>query len=76
MLRSIRKRLGIKLFFSYLVVVLVGVLVLATTAQLAIPAAFNQHMAGMDSSFSGMMGGSTASSARFKVICAPAAKRR
>ncbi len=53
MLRSIRKRLGVKLFFSYLVVVLVGVLVLATTAELAIPAAFERHMAGMGTSMSG-----------------------
>jgi histidine kinase len=55
-LGSIRRRLGVKLFFSYLVVVLVGVLVLATTAQLAIPRAFNHHMAGMDASMSEMMG--------------------
>ena len=60
MLRSIRTRLGVKLFFSYLVVVLVGILVLATTAQLAIPSAFERHMAGMDSSMSGMMDGNDA----------------
>lgn len=56
MLRTIRRRLGVKLFFSYLVVVFVGVLVLATTAQLAIPTAFERHMAGMGPSMSGMMG--------------------
>ncbi len=58
-LRSIRARLGVKLFFSYLVVVLVGILVLATTAELAIPAAFERHMAGMGASMSGMMGGNS-----------------
>lgn len=60
MLQSIRTRLGVKLFFSYLVVVLVGILVLATTTQLAIPSAFERHMAGMDSSMSGMMDGNDA----------------
>src|SRR5512133_188132 len=59
MLRTIRSRLGVKLFFSYLVVVFVGVLVLATTTQLVIPTAFERHMAGMGSSMSGMMGSST-----------------
>lgn len=54
--RSIRKRLGLKLFLSYLVVIVVGMLVLAVTTQLVIPAAFNRHMAGMDGSMSGMMG--------------------
>lgn len=58
MLRSIRTHLGVKLFLSYLLVVLVGILVLATTAQLVIPAAFDRHMAGMGSSMSGMMDGS------------------
>ena len=56
MLRSIRKRLGVKLFFSYVIVILVGVLVLATTAQLVIPAAFERHMGGMHSSMSDTMG--------------------
>ncbi len=56
MLHKIRGRLGLKLFFSYLVVIVVGLLVLATTAELAIPAAFAQHMAGMAPSMSGMMG--------------------
>jgi signal transduction histidine kinase len=52
MFRSIRRRLGIKLFFSYVVVILVGVLVLSTTAQLVIPSSFERHMVGM----SGTMG--------------------
>lgn len=56
MLRSIRRRLGVKLFFSYVVVIVVGVLVLATTAQLVIPSAFEHHMAGMGASMSEMMG--------------------
>ena len=47
MLSYIRRRLTWKLFFSYLVVVLVGAVVLATTAELVIPNAFERHMVGM-----------------------------
>jgi histidine kinase len=56
MLHEIRRRLGLKLFVSYLVVILVGMLVLATTAELVIPSAFERHMASMGASISGMMG--------------------
>lgn len=57
MLQSIRKRLGLKLFFSYLVVILVGILVLVTTTRLVIPTAFEHHMADMGPAMSEMMGG-------------------
>jgi signal transduction histidine kinase len=43
----IRRRLGVKLFLSYLVIILVGVTVLATAAELTIPSAFERHMAFM-----------------------------
>lgn len=43
----IRRSLGWKLFFSYLLVILVGIVVLATAAELAIPPAFDRHMAAM-----------------------------
>lgn len=56
MLHEIRRRLGLKLFFSYLVVIIVGMLVLATTTQLVIPTAFENHMSSMGSSMSEMMG--------------------
>ena len=56
MLHTIRRQFGVKLFFSYLAVVIVGVLVLAITAQLVIPSAFERHMAGMGPSMPGMMG--------------------
>lgn len=51
--RSVRRRLGRKLFISYLIVIVVGVVVLASTAELTIPTTFGRHMAGMRS----MMGG-------------------
>jgi two-component system sensor histidine kinase BaeS len=55
MLRILRRYLGIKLFLSYLIVIVVGVIVLATAAELAIPNSFNRHMAAMDSMMSSMM---------------------
>jgi len=55
-LRGIRRHLGWKLFLSYLIVIVVGVLVLASTAELAIPASFNRHMASMGSMMGEMMG--------------------
>ncbi|GAB4577345.1 MAG: HAMP domain-containing sensor histidine kinase [Anaerolineales bacterium] len=47
MFKNLSRRLGWKLFLSYLVVILVGVVVLATAAELAVPAAFDRHMGGM-----------------------------
>lgn len=51
-MQTIRTRLGFKIFLSYLVVILVGVVVLAVSVSLVLPGAFDRHMAGM----SGMMG--------------------
>lgn len=51
----IRRHLGWKLFLSYLVVIVVGVVSLALTAELQTPAAIDRHMAQMAT----MMGGST-----------------
>ncbi len=51
----IRRHLGVKLFLSYLVVIVVGIIVLATSAEFAIPPAFDRHMANMmDGSMVGM----------------------
>jgi two-component system sensor histidine kinase BaeS len=58
MLGTIRRHLGIKLFFSYLVVILVGVVVVTSTAELVVPSAFDRHMAVMSSMMTSMMGGS------------------
>lgn len=46
MIESVNRRLGIKLFLSYLVVVFVGVLVLVIASQSTLPGAFNRHMQG------------------------------
>ncbi|MHA2427674.1 MAG: sensor histidine kinase [Candidatus Hermodarchaeia archaeon] len=56
MISRIRSHLGWKLFLSYLIVIIVGVFVLASAAELAIPRSFNRHMAAMGSMMSGMMG--------------------
>jgi histidine kinase len=53
MLGAIRRHLSWKLFLSYLVVILVGIVVLASAAELAVPTAFDRHM----SSMAQMMGG-------------------
>jgi signal transduction histidine kinase len=47
MLSHLRRRLAWKLFLSYLIVIVVGVIVLATAAELSIPDAFNRHLAMM-----------------------------
>jgi len=54
MLRKIRRHLTWKLFLSYLVVIVVGVGVLASTTQLVVPPAFQRHMASMASMMGGM----------------------
>lgn len=47
-----RRHLGAKLFFSYLVIIMLGVAVLVIASQFILPTAFSRHMAGMG----GMMG--------------------
>lgn len=54
-MKIIRRHLGWKLFLSYLIIIVVGVVSLALTAELQTPAAINRHMAQM----AAMMGGST-----------------
>ncbi len=51
-----RRHLGAKLFFSYLVVIVLGVTVLVVASQFILPAAFDRHMMGMDRMNNGMMG--------------------
>ncbi len=53
MLRFFRTHMAWKVFFSYVVVVLVGVVVLATATSLSIPSAFDRHMSGMSAMMSG-----------------------
>ena len=47
MIAYIRRHLGVKLFLSYLAVILVGTIILATSTEFAIPTAFERHMAQM-----------------------------
>jgi histidine kinase len=49
-MKYIRERLGAKLFLANLGVILVGVIILAITIQITIPAAFNRHMGMMEES--------------------------
>jgi signal transduction histidine kinase len=52
----IKTRLGQKIFLSYVIVILVGVVVLVGSVSLVLPGAFDRHMTGM-SSMMAMMGG-------------------
>ncbi|MGD8623709.1 MAG: ATP-binding protein [Anaerolineae bacterium] len=54
MLRHLRRYLGWKLFLSYLIVILVGIVILGTAAELAVPTAFERHMASMAQMMGGM----------------------
>ncbi len=47
MISRLRRHLGWKLFVSYLVVILVGTVVLASAAEFLVPSAFERHMAAM-----------------------------
>jgi two-component system sensor histidine kinase BaeS len=47
MIRRLRRHLGWKLFLSYLIVILVGVLVLGSAAEFVVPGAFERHLAAM-----------------------------
>jgi signal transduction histidine kinase len=51
---QIRRRLGLKLFISYLVIILTGILVLGVSAEFVVPTAFDHHMGSMMGN-SGMM---------------------
>lgn len=55
-MKYIRERLGAKLFLANLMVILIGVIILAITIQITIPAAFNRHMGMMTDNGMGMMG--------------------
>ena len=55
-MKYIRERLGAKLFLANLIVILIGVIILAITIQITIPAAFNRHMGMMATTGMGMMG--------------------
>ena len=54
MIRFFRRHLAARLFISYLLIILVGVVVLSAVVEIVVPSAFSRHMAGMGP---GMMGG-------------------
>jgi two-component system sensor histidine kinase BaeS len=56
MVRQVRRHLSWKLFLSYLVIIVVGAVVLASMTEFIVPTAFQRHLAAM----ARMMGGSTA----------------
>ncbi len=49
MFKIIQSRFGWKIFFSYLIVILAGLLILGASIELALPTAFDEHMANMES---------------------------
>ncbi|HSR29723.1 MAG TPA: ATP-binding protein [Anaerolineae bacterium] len=57
MLTAIRRHLSLKLFLSYLAVMVVGIIVLASAAELAVPSAFGRHMSAMAEMMGGRMMG-------------------
>ena len=57
MLKAIHRHLSWKLFLSYLVVILVGIVALAVTAEFAVPTAFDRHMSAMADMMGGPMRG-------------------
>lgn len=67
MIGYFHRHLGVKIFFSYLVIIVLGVAVLAASSQFILPGAFDRHMAGMGPMNGGMMdmGGSNSISALF-----------
>ena len=56
MIDHFQRWLGVKLFVSYLIVMLVGAVVLIIASQLLLPASFNRHMAGMEDMMGSGMG--------------------
>lgn len=62
MLDYFRRHLGAKIFFSYLVIIVLGVTVLIAASQFVLPSAFNRHMGGMMGNGAQMMGGQSSMS--------------
>ena len=46
--KIIKSKFGWKIFFSYMIVILAGILIMVTSVELALPTAFDQHMANME----------------------------
>jgi signal transduction histidine kinase len=56
MIDYFRRHLGAKIFFSYLVIIVLGVTVLVIASQFILPTAFNRHMMNTGMMENGMMG--------------------
>lgn len=58
--KFIRRHLSWKLFLSYMIIIVVGIVVLASAAEFVVPTAFDRHMSAMVEAMGGrMMGMST-----------------
>lgn len=55
-MNRIRQHLGWKLFLSYLIIIIVGVISLALAADIQTPLAFQRHMISMEGMMDGEMG--------------------
>ena len=53
MLKMVRRSLSWKIFLSYLIIIFVGIIVLATAAEFVVPGAFDRHLAVMSSMMTG-----------------------
>lgn len=56
MIKYLQQHLGVRLLFSYFIIIVVGVVVLVVASQAILPGSFNRHMMGMGM-MNGMMGG-------------------
>ncbi len=56
-MNTMRRRLGWKLFLSYLLIIIVGAVTLGVAAELHAPAALERHMMNMEARMGGAMGG-------------------
>ena len=66
MIEYFRRHLGAKIFFSFMVIIVLGVAVLVIASQFILPTAFNRHMVGMGTMMNNsMMGGSDSMSQLF-----------
>ncbi len=53
---KLRSHLAVKLFISYLVIIMIGLAVQVIVAEVAMPSAFQRHMANVGTGMGGMMG--------------------
>lgn len=56
MIHVFQRHLSVKIFISYLIVILVSGVVMVTAAELSIPGAFNRHLSAMRQAMAGMGG--------------------